>query len=306
MINSNRDLLRMKILILGITGMLGHAVWFNLKESHEAFGSIRGNLKELSESCSLFNENDKNILYGIDVHNDNDLKRALDIAEPGAIVNCVGVVKQLDASKFPIPSISLNALFPHRLAKMCNERNIRMIHISTDCVFSGKRGGYVESNIPDAHDLYGRTKVLGEVTENDCLTIRTSIVGRQLSGSSGLFEWFLSQNGEVRGYRKAIFSGLTTYALSDIIRTLIEGHPTVSGLYHVSSEPISKYDLLNKLKNLLKLDTEIISDDRVVIDRSLDSTKFRELTHIYIPSWDEMLEDFAKRVADYQKWRYNI
>lgn len=294
----------MRILILGITGMLGHAVWLNLRDKHKTFGSIRGELEELSAKCSLFNKNEKNIIDGIDVLNDNDLERALDIAKPNVIVNCVGVIKQLKDAKFPIPTISLNSLFPNRLAKMCDEENIRIIHISTDCVFSGNKGKYVESDISDAYDLYGRTKFLGEVTGNNCLTIRTSIVGRQLSGSSGLFEWFLSQKGEVRGYRKAIFSGLTIYVLADIIRTLIEGHPTVDGLYHVSSEQINKYDLLNRLKSALKLDIEIIPDDSVVIDRSLDSTRFRELTHIYIPEWDEMIEDFVKKVPDYEKWRY--
>ena len=294
----------MRILILGITGMLGHAVWLNLRDKYKTFGSVRGDLKELCAKCSLFDKNHKKIIDGIDVLHDSDLERALDIAKPDVIVNCVGVIKQLKEAKFPIPSISLNALFPHRLAKICAERNIRIIHISTDCVFSGNKGKYVESDISDAYDLYGRTKFLGEVTGNNCLAIRTSIVGRQLPGSSGLFEWFLSQKGQVRGYRKAIFSGLTSYALADIIRTLIEGHPTVDGLYHVSTEPINKYDLLCRLKNALNLDIEIIPDDSVVIDRSLDSTRFRELTHIYIPVWDEMIEDFVKRVPDYEEWRY--
>ncbi len=294
----------MKILVLGITGTVGHAVWLNLRGKYQTFGSIRGELEELSAKCSLFNKNEKNIIDGIDVLNDNDLGRSLEIAKPTVIVNCVGVIKQLKEAKFPIPTIYLNALFPHRLAKMCDQRNIRIIHISTDCVFSGNKGKYVESDISDAYDLYGRTKFLGEVTGENCLTIRTSIVGRQLSGSSALFEWFLSQKGEVRGYRKAIFSGLTTYALADIIRTLIEGHPTVDGLFHVSSQPISKYDLLNRLKSGLKLDIEIIPYDSVVIDRSLDPTRFRELTHIYIPGWDEMIEDFVKKVPDYEEWRY--
>ncbi len=294
----------MRILILGITGMLGHAVWLNLKDDHDTFGSIRGGLEELSRRCSLFSKNDKKIISNTNVLSDSDLERALDTAEPDVIVNCVGIIKQLPNAKFSIPSISLNALFPHRLGEMCDERNIRLIHISTDCVFSGKKGGYVESDISDAYDLYGRTKFLGEVAGNGCLTLRTSIVGRQLSGTSSLFEWFLSQKGKVRGYRRAIFSGLTTYTLVEIISTLIEGHPSVDGLYHVSSEPINKYDLLNELKKVLKLDIEIISDESVVIDRSLDSTRFRELTHIYILTWDEMIEDFAKRVLDYEKWRF--
>ena len=284
--------------------MLGHAVWLNLKDRHNTFGSIRGNLEELSGKCSLFSQNDKRIISNTNVLSDSDLGRVLDSAEPDIIVNCAGIIKQLPNAKFPIPSISMNALFPHRLGEMCTERNIRLIHISTDCVFSGKKGGYVESDISDAYDLYGRTKFLGEVTGNGCLTLRTSIVGRQLYGTSSLFEWFLSQKGRVRGYRRAIFSGLTTYILAEIIASLIEGHPTVDGLYHVSSEPVNKYDLLSKLKEVLKLDIEVVSDESVVIDRSLDSTRFRELTHIYIPTWDEMIKDFTKRIPDYEKWRF--
>lgn len=294
----------MRILILGITGMLGHAIWLNLRDKFETFGSIRSNIEDLSGRCPLFKRDDKNIIDGINLLNDSDLNRALDIGRLIVVVNCVGIVKQLPEAKSPIPSISLNALFPHRLAKMCEERDIRLIHLSTDCVFSGNKGDYVESDIPDAYDLYGRTKYLGEVTGDRNLTIRTSIVGRQLSGSSGLFEWFLSQRGQVRGYRKAIFSGLTTYAVADIIRILIERHPTVCGLYHVSGEAINKYDLLNRVNEALKLNIEVIPDDSVAMDRSLDSTRFRGLTHIYIPKWDEMIEEFVKRVQDYKKWRY--
>lgn len=294
----------MRILVLGITGMLGHAVWSRLRDCHETFGSIHSSLEKLSEKCSFFKKNDKNIIDNIDALSDNNLAKAIKIANPDVIINCVGVVKQLKESKLPIVSISLNALLPHKLAEMCVERDTRLIHISTDCVFSGNKGNYNENDVPDANDLYGRTKYLGEVTEKGCLTIRTSIVGRQLSGASGLFEWLLSQKGNVRGYRRAIFSGLTTCALAKVISSLVERHKTLDGLYHVSSEPINKYDLLNRVKTSLNLDIEIVPDDSVVIDRSLDSKKFRELTQIYIPGWDEMIEDFAQRVSGYEKWRF--
>ena len=284
--------------------MFGHALWLNLTEGCKTFGSIRGDLGELGGKCPIFNKGDKNIIDGIDVLDDDDLEMALDVARADVVVNCVGVVKQLPCAKFSIPSISLNALFPQRLAEMCTKSRTRLIHISTDCVFSGNKGNYAEGDIPDAHDLYGRTKYLGEVAGDGCLTIRTSVVGRQLSGETGLFEWFLSQKGMVRGYRRAVFSGLTTYALADIIRVLINDHPTLCGLYHVSSEPINKYDLLNRLKDGLRLDVEVIPDDSVVVDRSLDSTKFREVTHAYIPTWPEMIDDFVKWVPNYEKWRF--
>ena len=283
--------------------MLGHAIWLRLKDVHDTAGSVRGGIEELSGKCSLFNKYDKNIIDGVNVLDDNDLKRALDIAKPHVAINCVGVIKQLQEAKLPIPSISLNALFPHKLLKMCEERNIQLIHISTDCVFSGNKGNYVESDIPDAIDLYGRTKHLGEATGNNCLTIRTSLVGRQLSGTTGLFEWFFASKGTVHGYRKTIFSGLTTYAMAEIIEILIEKHSAVRGLYNVSSEPINKYDLLIRFKEALNLDIEVIPDDYVVKDMSLDSTKFRKLTDIYIPTWDEMIEDLVKRVGNYEKWR---
>ena len=294
----------MRILIFGVTGMLGHAIWLNLRNICETFGTMRGDLVELSRKCSLFDKNDKKIIDKNDVLSDLDLQRALDTAKADVVVNCVGIVKQLQDAKYPIPSISINALFPHKLAEMCAKRNARLIHISTDCVFSGKKGNYRESDISDASDLYGRTKFLGEVIGNNCLTIRTSIVGRQLTGTSGLFEWFLSQNGKVHGYQKAIFSGLTTYSLAEIIRVLIKDYPTMDGLYHISSKPINKYDLLKRLKTTLHLDIGIIPDDSIVIDRSLDSTKFRELTHIKIPTLDTMIRDFAQRVSDYENWRY--
>lgn len=294
----------MRILIFGVTGMLGHAIWLNLRNIYETFGTIRGDLEELSRRCPLFNKKDKKIIEKNDVLSESDLQRALDIAKPDVVVNCVGIVKQLQDAKYPIPSISINALFPHKLAEMCAKRNARLIHISTDCVFSGKKGNYGESDVSDASDLYGRTKYLGEVVGKNCLTIRTSIVGRQLTGTSGLFEWFLSRKGKVHGYQKAIFSGLTTYTLAEIIRITIKDYPTMDGLYHISSKPINKYDLLKRLKTTLNIDIEIIPDDSIVIDRSLDSTKFRELTHIEIPTWDTMIRDFAQMVSDYENWRY--
>lgn len=294
----------MRILVFGITGMLGHVVWLKFKENHETFGTIRKDLGDLNGKCPLFADTDDHIIDEIDVLSEGALDRALEKSKPEVAINCVGIIKQLRAAKDPVSSISINALFPHILARECVDRGIRLIHISTDCVFSGKKGGYGESSISEADDLYGRTKFLGEVTNNGCLTIRTSMIGRELSGRSGLLEWFLSQNSRVRGYCKAIFSGLTTYALADIIRSLVEEHTAVDGLYHVSAAPISKYELLNKVKEALGLDIKIIPDESVVVDRSLDSTRFRELTHIHIPTWGEMIEDLAKKVPDYATWRY--
>lgn len=294
----------MRILVLGVTGMLGHALWLNLRQGHETSGTVRTSFEKLASRCSLFSNTKDSIIDQIEFPSDPTIEESLRVADPSVVVNCVGIVKQLPSARDPITSISINALFPHLLARKCVDKGIRLIHMSTDCAFSGEKGGYVENDVSDAYDLYGRTKFLGEVTGRGCLTIRTSIVGRELCGTKGLFEWFLSQTGEVRGYRKAVFSGLITYALADIIRSLIEEHPAVEGLYHVSSTPISKFDLLNKLKKALDLNIGIVPDDSIVIDRSLDSTRFRKLTHIDIPTWDEMIEGFAERSSNYNQWRY--
>ncbi len=284
--------------------MLGHAVWMNLRDSCRAFGSSRESADILAAKCHLFKGNDGLILGNVDVLKDNDLKNVFDIAKPDVVVNCVGLVKQLPHAGNPVSLMSLNSFLPHRLAEICEKHGTRLIHLSTDCVFSGKKGNYSEDDLPDADDLYGRTKYLGEVTGKNCLTIRTSIVGRQLSGKGSLFEWFLSQKGKVKGFRKAVFSGLTTYALADVIRTIIEDHPGLEGMYHVSGSAIDKYDLLNRLKRSLNLEVEITPDDSVVLDKSLDSAKFRKMTGIRIPGWDDMIEDFVGRVQSYEKWRY--
>ncbi|MFC1678623.1 dTDP-4-dehydrorhamnose reductase family protein [Elusimicrobiota bacterium] len=295
----------MRSLILGATGMLGHAIWLNLAQNHTAHGTIRGTLGELTGKCSIFSRTDARIIDEVDVLRDEDINKALNEARPDVVINCVGVVKQLPAANIAMPSISLNSLYPHRLAKICGSRRIRLIHVSTDCVFSGIKGGYVEGDMADASDLYGRTKYLGEVSGTGCLTIRTSIVGRQLSGQTGLLEWFLSKKGtKVAGYRKAIFSGLTTYALAEIIKALALEHPNLSGLYHVSSEPINKHDLLIMLADAMNLDTEVVPDDGFVIDRSLDSARFWTETGIPVPNWHAMSTDLAERVSAYEKWRY--
>ena len=215
---------------------------------------------------------------------------------PDAVVNAIGIVKQLPEASESIPSIEINALFPHRLALLCKDINARMIHLSTDCVFSGEKGNYKESDISDADDLYGRTKFLGEVTEKHCLTLRTSMIGPELSRKKNLLEWFLSQKGTVNGYKKVIFSGFTTLELSRIIENMILNYPEANGIYHVSSEPISKFDLLSLIKEGLKLSIEIIPDESTVCDRSLDSIKFRREFGYTPPTWGEMVSELCEDI----------
>jgi dTDP-4-dehydrorhamnose reductase len=223
---------------------------------------------------------------------------------PEVVVNCIGVVKQDAAAKDPLTSIEVNALFPHRLAKACAEIGSRLIHLSTDCVFSGQRGNYSVSDPADATDLYGRTKLLGEVDYDHCLTLRTSMIGRELVGSHGLVEWFLSQQGKVvRGYQKAVFSGFTTGTLAAAIADVISDHHELKGIWHFASEPINKFALLGLIKEGFGLKIEIEPDETFVCDRSLNGDAFRQATGYVAPSWSEMVEAMVRDTTPYEEIR---
>ncbi|MCJ7610348.1 SDR family oxidoreductase, partial [Candidatus Bathyarchaeota archaeon] len=225
-------------------------------------------------------------------------------ARPAAVINCVGVVKQLPAAKDALLSIAINALFPHQLAQLCRAAGSRLIHISTDCVFSGCKGNYSESDVADAEDLYGRTKLLGEVTHDGCLTLRTSMIGRELGAPHGLVEWFLSQKGKaIHGYRCAIFSGFTTIALAEIIAQITTDHPDMQGVWHVASEPTSKFDLLSLLKEKYALNIQIEPDDTVATDRSLNADRFARATGFVPPSWADMIEQMCQDATQYSQIR---
>jgi dTDP-4-dehydrorhamnose reductase len=283
-----------RVLILGGDGMLGHRLLRQLGPNHEVRVTLRQDL-----SCyarfGLFN--DANAYAGVDARDPDRLMAVLADFSPTAIVNCVGIVKQRAEAKAAIPSLEINALLPHRLAVLARVAGARLIHLSTDCVFSGRRGNYREDDPADAEDLYGRTKLLGEVSEEPCLTLRTSIIGPELSRKSGLLEWFMAQRGgTVRGFTRAIFSGFTTAELSRVIERLLE-EPHASGLYHVSSTPISKYDLLVRINAALGIGVAIGADDSFACDRSLDSERFRSTFGYTPPAWDEMVTELAQEVA---------
>ena len=281
--------------------MLGHKLTQVLSEQYEIYATLRSHHKNALEYSKKVH-----FIENISVENIDSIIQAIKISKPQWIINCIGIVKQHTAAKDSISSISINSLFPHRLAQICQAANIRLIHISTDCVFSGNQGNYRETDFPDADDLYGRTKLLGEVNTEGCLTIRTSIIGRELESSHGLIEWFLSQEGKtVKGYQKAIFSGFTTLALADIISTIITDFPQLSGLYHVASDPISKYDLLNLVKQIYQVKIDIEPDDMLNCDRSLNSEKFRQATGILSPSWSAMIEKMYQDITPYNQLRGN-
>jgi dTDP-4-dehydrorhamnose reductase len=287
----------MRVLILGAGGMLGHKVWEVFRDRFDCRAALRTRLP-----LPLFD--DERVIDGFDATNFDAVARLIATEKPDVVVNCIGVVKQLAAAHDPIASITLNALFPHIVARACAEAGARMIHISTDCVFAGTRGHYSEDDVPDAADLYGRSKLLGEVTDDGALTIRTSIIGRELRTSNGLVEWFLSnRGGSVRGFTNAIFSGVTTSMLARILAGVIEQHPAMHGLYHVAGAAISKYDLLMMLNAATSAGVTIAPDDTFVIDRSLDATRFQTVTGLQPPEWPEMIAALAAESPHYERWR---
>lgn len=276
-----------KILILGATGMLGNAMVRVLAEAPSLAISATS---RSTEGPSFFAPAlGVDFHTGVDVESDDGLARLLSDCDPDIIVNCVGLVKQLADANQVLEAVPINTMLPHRLAQLCRAMGTRLVHVSTDCVFSGIRGGYRETDLPDARDLYGVTKWLGEVAEPHCITLRTSIIGHELRTRHGLLEWFLSQNGSVKGFRQAIFSGVPTVELARIVRDHIIPRPDLGGLYHVSAEPIAKYDLLRLFAAEYGRATEILPDDALVIDRSLNSDRFRAETGYQPPSWPELV-----------------
>jgi dTDP-4-dehydrorhamnose reductase len=290
------------VLVFGGSGMLGHELWRTCAERFDAYATVRSD--ELSGPVTEVLDPER-IVLGVRAEEPRTIARALDETRPDAVVNCIGIVKQ--AVEDPEPAIRINALFPHRLAAACRERDVRLIHVSTDCVFSGKTGGYVESDLPDPVDTYGRSKLLGEPSTPGALTIRTSMIGRELATSHGLLEWFLGQRGgSVRGFTRAVFSGPTTPVLSRAIADIVERHESLDGLWHLSAEPIAKHDLLVQLRDAFELDIEIAPDDSVVIDRSLDSSRLRGATGFEAPSWPEMVAELAASADDYTHLRQGL
>jgi dTDP-4-dehydrorhamnose reductase len=291
----------MRFLVLGGAGMLGHKLWQELRHSGETFATLRKPFATYAE-LGLF-EQDRSI-DRIDVTAPQDLRRAFDTARPDVVFNAVGIIKQLKQAHDPITSIVINSLLPHQLAEICSEYGARLIHISTDCVFSGLKGSYTEEDIPDPVDLYGRSKLLGEVDSGDCVTVRTSMIGRELGTQSGLVEWFLSQRrGTVRGFERAVFTGFTTLALARILADLAKRHTDIRGIVHISSDPVNKYELLRLIGDEYGADVTIQRDIEFQCDRSLDSSRFRDRTGFSPPSWPEMIRDMKNDPTPYEVWR---
>jgi dTDP-4-dehydrorhamnose reductase len=282
----------MKILVLGGTGMIGHRMWATLNLlGHDVYATCRSSqINDFLEIPGICLESS---ILNLNVLDYSKLETVISELKPEIILNCVGIVKQLEESKNELLTIELNSLFPHKLAELCKKYNSRMIQFSTDCVFSGSKGNYKESDPLDVDDLYGRSKILGEIhNEEHVLTIRTSTIGREINPHGGLVEWFISQNGKkIKGFSNAIYSGLPTYTLATYINDFILSNKELNGVYHISSEPINKYSLLTRVKEILNLDVNIIEDKQFVMKRSLNSSKFCEKTNANSPSWDLILKD---------------
>lgn len=290
-----------KVLIFGGTGMLGHKVWQEFDGRFDTWVTIRGPIGHWRYLSFLKKEK---VIENVEASSRENIVSALDQVQPDVIINCIGIVKKLKESESPVLAITINALFPHWLEGLCGERGIRLIHISTDCVFSGKKGNYSENDLPEPYDLYGRTKLLGEVTGINCLTLRTSIIGRELKRTVGLLEWFLSQKGKgIQGYKCVIFSGLITSELASLLAYIVDKHPELNGLYHISSDPINKYDLLNLIKREKNIDIEINEYSGFMVDRSLNSDRLRNILNYQPPTWEEMVKSLGKEIDIYEEWR---
>ncbi len=291
----------MKVLIFGASGMLGHKLYQRLSEGFHVVGTVRETFSEV-ERFGIFDRS--HIIEAIDVTDREAVDFAVETANPDIVINAVGIIKQRPNAKDRILTLSVNSIFPNYLAQLAESNGFRLITISTDCVFSGSRGGYTGKDTPDAHDLYGMSKLLGEVDAPGCLTLRTSIIGRELATTNSIVEWFLSnRGGSVNGYTRAIYTGLSTLEFADTVARLIAERPDLNGVYHVASETITKFDLLTLLNEVFSANIEIRRDDSVVIDRSLDATRFQAETGIIPPAWPEMVARLAADTTPYDNIR---
>ncbi|WP_323000935.1 SDR family oxidoreductase [Denitromonas sp.] len=278
----------MRVLVLGVTGMLGNAVFrvFDGDAKFETWGTLRS----ASGKRAFIRSAQHRLLENIDVLDHDVLCTVLARARPDVVINCIGLIKQLADAKNPLSALPVNSILPHRLSVLCDLVGARLIHVSTDCVFSGRKGGYVESDMSDAEDLYGKSKYIGEIHDQaHAVTLRTSIIGHELNSNYALVDWFLSQSGSVKGFARAVFSGLPTVELARIMKDFVLPKPALHGLYHVAAAPISKLELLRLVANQYGKDIEIVPDNDFVIDRSLNGHLFSAATGYTSPPWPELV-----------------
>jgi len=293
----------MKIVVLGATGMLGHKM---LQILSRRFDTVVGFAyedvsKPPYDRVELFQGVE--MVAGVNAADFQTLEKTLAVVRPDCIVNCIGIIKQRETASAYIPCIELNALLPHKLAAFAQKWGGRVIHFSTDCVFDGNRGGYTEEDFSNAEDLYGKSKFLGEVAGENALTLRTSIIGRELTSHKSLLDWGLSQNGKtVKGFKNVIYSGVTTNQIAEVVAMVIEKFPTLSGLYQVVADPISKHDLLGLIRDAFSLDMKIMPETETVSDRSMKGDKLKAATGYVSPPWPELMANLANDPTPYKEW----
>jgi len=275
----------MKLLVLGATGLIGYAVFQTLNQCKDfkVTGTVRSEDRKIAFDISIQNK----LLSGIDAANESSLTEVFERVKPDQVINCIGYTKHQPYDLMTY--MALNSALPYRLVDLCNQFNSRLIHISTDCIFSGRKGNYRESDIPDAVDAYGKSKILGEIYDGNTITLRTSTIGHELLTNYGLLNWFLAQHDSCEGYRNAIFSGLPTVIFAEIIRDLVIPNPQLRGLYHVSSAPINKYDLLTLIAEIYQKKILIKANDEIKINRSLNHQKFSDATGFNPLPWSNLI-----------------
>lgn len=281
----------MRILILGANGMLGHVLfnYFSKVCNFKTFGTVR-----LRRQLASFTNDVQNNIHLISIQKDSEIIKIINKLIPDLIINCLGLVKQKFLPNDFIMSIQMNALLPHRLAKITQNYSVRLINFSSDCVFSGNKGMYTEIDKPDPSDLYGKTKLIGEVYYGNVLTIRTSFLGHQIDAKYSLLEWLLSQKVKCKGFVNAIYSGLPTIELAMILKDHIIFNNDLFGLYQISSDPINKYELLSLINDIYDLKLDIVKEDKFILDRSLNSQKFRDATGYEPPNWRNLIKKMYK------------
>ncbi len=295
----------MRILILGVTGMIGHTM-FRVLSKNKNF-NVFGTARTISGIERFFTDDELGkIRRHVDSDNFDTVARAIAALHPDVMINCIGTIKQLPMASDPLTAITNNAQLPHRLSMLARIGNSRLIQFSTDCVFSGQKGEYVENDHADATDLYGQTKYLGEVCYPHCITLRTSFIGHELTSSAGLVEWFLRQGAEAKGFTRAYYTGLPTCEIANVVEKFVIPNRELNGLFHLSGDKISKYDLLNLIRDQYKKKIKIEPFSDVFIDRSLNSDKFRSATGYTPPSWSDLVKQMYEDFQQSDFYRYSF
>lgn len=282
----------LNILVLGASGMLGAALFSTLpkvKAHYHLFGTHREN------SVTPVTNERMTLLPLADIFDASALRDILKSNDIHVVINAIGLIKQIGQTLTQADYVRMNSWLPHFVSELCDEVGARFIEVSTDCVFTGAKGDYTETDTPDAKDIYGLSKLLGEVTDKpSALTIRTSIIGHESGRAASLIDWFLSTSGTTNGYSKAIFSGFPTTILARIIGEYILPNSELHGLYHVSAEPIDKLSLLKLVADVYEHDVEILAKAEPVIDRSLNSDRFREATGFTPLDWPTLIKEMKR------------